>query len=96
MDFKDRVYRKSDTIVFRKIGDECVLVPIKHDVGEIESIYTLNETAAYIWDLIDGKSSVGEIKERIIDEYAIDPVKAEMDLIEHLRQLEGIKAVIET
>lgn len=93
MDILAKVYFKSDSIVFRKIGDEFILVPIRHNVGDLDSIYTLNETAARIWELIDGKKSLHEIKNMMIEEFDVTPAEAENDLIEHLQQLEGIKAV---
>lgn len=93
MDFLEKVYKKSESVVFRKIGDEFVLVPIRQDVGDLESIYTLNETAACIWELIDRETSVNEIKESIVEEFEMEPEQAEKDLIEHLQQLEGTKAV---
>ena len=95
MEFLEKVYNRSDSVVSRKIGDEFILVPIRQDVGDLESIYTLNETAARIWELIDGKTRVREIKERIIDEFDVEPIQAEQDLKEHLAQLEGIEAIIE-
>ena len=95
MDFLGKVYKKSDSIVSRKIGDEFILVPIRQDVGDLESIYTLNETAALIWELIDGKTEAGKIKERIVEEFDVEPEEAEKDLIEHLQQLEGIEAIEE-
>ena len=95
MDFLEKVYKKSESIVSRRIGDEYILVPIRQDVGDLESIYTLNETAALIWELIDGKTQVSEIKEKIVEEFEVEPQEAEKDLIEHLKQLEGIKAIIE-
>jgi hypothetical protein len=93
VDILAKVYFKSDSIVFRKIGDEFILVPIRHDVAELDSIYTLNETAARIWELIDGKRTLHEIKNTMIAEFDVTPAGAENDLIEHLQQLEGIKAV---
>jgi hypothetical protein len=93
MDFLDRVYSKSDSVVFRKIGEECILVPIRQGVGDLDSIYTLNETAARIWELIDGKTKVKEIKERLLLEYDVTPSQVEEDLLEHLEQLESIKAI---
>ena len=95
MEFLKKVYKKSDSIVSRKIGDEFILVPIRQEVGDLESIYTLNETAARIWELIDGKSEVREIKESLVQEFEVKPEEAEKDLIEHLRQLEEIKAIME-
>ncbi|MGD8985503.1 MAG: PqqD family protein [Desulfobacteraceae bacterium] len=95
MNFLEKVYKKSESIVSRRIGDEYILVPIRHDVGDLESIYTLNETGARIWELIDGKTQVSQIKERIVEEFEVEPEEAEKDLMEHLQQLEGIQAIIE-
>jgi hypothetical protein len=95
MSFLDKVYKKSDSIVFRKIADEFILVPIRQNVGDLESISTLNEVAARIWELIDGKMKVREIKNKIIEEFEVTPEEAEKDLIEYLQQLEGIEAIIE-
>ena len=95
MDYLDKIYNKTDSIVFRKIADEFILVPIRQNVGDLESIYTLNKTAAHIWELIDGKIKVGEIKEKLIEEFEVTPEEAEKDLVEHLQQLEKIKAITE-
>ena len=95
MSLLDKVYKKSDSIVFRKIADEFILVPIRQNVGDLESISTLNEVAARIWELIDGKKKVREIKDKIIEEFEVTPEQAEKDLIEYLQQLEGIEAIIE-
>jgi hypothetical protein len=95
MNYLDKVYSKSDSIVFRKIADEFILVPIRQNVGDLESIYTLNETAARIWELIDGKIKVREIKEKLIEEFEVTPEEAEKDIVEHLMQLEEIKAIVE-
>ena len=95
MHLLDKVYKKSDSIVFRKIADEFILVPIRQNVGDLESISTLNEVAARIWELIDGNMKVSEIKDKIIEEFEVTPQQAEKDLIEYLKQLEGIEAIIE-
>jgi hypothetical protein len=95
MEILAKVFRKSDSIVSRKIGDEFILVPIRQNVGDLDSIYTLNETAARIWELIDGERSLRQIKSMMLEEFDVPAAEAEKDLIEHLRQLEGIKAVSE-
>ena len=95
MSFLDKVYKKSDSIVSRKIADEFILVPIRQNVGDLESISTLNEVAARIWELIDGKMKVREIKDKIIEEFEVTPQQAEKDLAEYIKQLEKIEAIIE-
>lgn len=96
MKMQERCYQKNPDMVFRKIADEYILVPIRHNVGDLESIYTLNEVAARTWELIDGKRTAGQIRDIIVDEFDVAAEEAEKDLIEHLQQLEkmdGIKVV---
>jgi len=95
MHLRDKVYKKSDSIVSRKIADEFILVPIRQNVGDLESISTLNEVAARIWELIDGKMKVREIKDKIVEEFEVTPQQAEKDLAEYIKQLEKIEAIIE-
>ena len=93
MSFLDKVYKKSDSIVSRKIADEFILVPIRQNVGDLESISTLNEVATRIWELIDGKKKVREIKDVILDEYEVTPEKLETDIIKYIKELENIGAI---
>jgi hypothetical protein len=89
----DKVYKKSDSIVSRKIADEFLLVPIKQNVGDLESIYTLNEVATRVWELIDGKKRVEEIKDKIVEEFEVTPQEAEKDLASLFKQLLAVGAI---
>lgn len=93
MEILERCYRKDPNIVSRKIADEVILVPIKQKMSDIASIYTLNKAGARIWELIDGKRRVKEIKDVLMEEFEVDPVQAEDDLIEFLQQLNEAEAV---
>lgn len=93
--YLEKCYQKDPNIVSRKIADEVILVPIRQNVGDLESIYTLNEIAARIWELIDGKRNIKEIKDKIIEEFEVTPEEAEKDLIEFLQQLERIEGIKE-
>ena len=88
MDYLDRVYKKNPNIVSRKIADEVLFVPIQQGVGNLESIYVLNEVGVFIWELIDGKRQIKQIKEIILEEFDVSPEEAENDLIELVRQME--------
>lgn len=88
------IYRHDPNIVSRLIAGEIILVPIRKNVGDMESIYTLNETAARIWELIDGQRSAAEVLEQILSEFDIDPTEAEHDLTELLQDLSGIGALV--
>jgi hypothetical protein len=89
----DACYRKSPSIVSREIAGETILVPIRQNVGDLESIYTLNETAACAWALIDGQRPVQAIRDGIVVEFEVGVEEAEQDLLELLAQLESFGAV---
>ncbi|MCM8771167.1 MAG: PqqD family protein [Candidatus Omnitrophica bacterium] len=93
MNFLEKRYQKSPDVVFRKIADEMILVPIRNNVGDLESIYTLNEIAARIWEVID-KKDVQSIKEMLLNEFDIDEKSVEKDLIDFLTDLEKMGFII--
>jgi hypothetical protein len=86
-------YVKSSSMVHRQIADEVILVPIRRDVADLDSIYALDGAGPRIWELIDGVRSVGDIIDCIAEEYDVDPDTAESDVREFVSQLEALAAV---
>jgi hypothetical protein len=70
----------SSSIVTRKTGNEYILVPITNNIADMNSVYTLNETGAFIWEQIDGKRNVEEIIVALTTVYDIDKQNAESDV----------------
>lgn len=92
--FWDRVYKKSSNFVSRKIEDEVILVPIKRKAEEMDAIYDLNnEVSVRIWELINGKRSLAEIRSRILEEFDVERQRLEKDLREFIKDLEDIGAI---
>ena len=91
----EKIYCKNPDIVFRKISDELILVPIRQNVGDLESIYTLNETGGRIWELIDGKRNTQQIRDLVASEFEVEPKDAEKDVEEFLRNLAAVSAIQE-
>jgi len=93
MDYAERCYEKSPSMVFRKVAEEFVLVPIRNNAGDLGSIYTLNPVGARIWELMDGRRRVRDIIEAIVEEFEVEKHEAEADAVQFLQQLEQIEAV---
>jgi hypothetical protein len=77
----------SPSVVTRKTGNEYVLVPIANNIADMNSVFTLNDTGAFIWDLIDGKRDVEEIIGELIKEYEIDEGKAKDDVMAFIEKM---------
>jgi hypothetical protein len=87
MSAETRIPRRSPSIIARRTGDEYVLVPVTNNIADMTSMYTLNETGAFIWDLIDGERSVQQIAAAMAAEYEIDAARAQSDVEAYLAEL---------
>jgi len=56
-------------------------------------LHTLNETASFIWGLIDGKRSLGEIETQVLDEFEVTSEQLRDDLTAFLTLLEERRLV---
>jgi len=92
---EEKRFVRDPGVVARKIEDEVILVPIRQKATDVDSIYTLNEVAARVWDLLDGERRVADVRDAIVAEFEVSPEQAQADLLELLQQLEGVGAVKE-
>jgi hypothetical protein len=82
-----RTFIKMDDSVTRVIAGETLIVPVRSGVGDLDSIYTLNEVASRIWQLIDGRTPVERIVQTISQEYDVEPELAAQDCVKLLDSL---------
>lgn len=83
----DDILKPKGNFVFRDIADESILVPIVGGVGEMDSIFTLNETGAVIWRALNDGASVGDMVGAIEAEFDVDTSTAEHQVTEFLHLL---------
>ena len=87
------VLRKNPDMVTRVIDDETILVPIYKTSDKINCIYTLNKVASRVWEMFDGKKTVGEIKKQLLKEFDTTPKEVDKEMQELLKDLKEIKAI---
>ena len=71
---------RSQNLVERHLGEETVLVPINQLGVVVQSIYTLNPTAAFIWNLLENTCTVTDIIEAIAQEYSAKDETIQQDV----------------
>jgi hypothetical protein len=84
------VFRRSDDVVCRAVGQESILVPIRNNVGNLDFVYTLSPVAARIWSLLDGVRTADEVAVAIMAEYDVDRDTVMADLAELVSDLAGV------
>lgn len=87
-DFAARFAKKGE-FVSRNIAGETIVVPVRGRIGDLDSIYNMGEVASLIWNHIDGRTTVGQLVERICAEYDVEPKTAESDALEFIAELQN-------
>jgi len=90
-----KCFTKQTDCVTREIGGETIIVPIKSRVGDLDSIFTLNEVGTMIWQLIDGQRNTGQIAEAVHRTYDVEPKEIEKDTLDFLHSLEEVGLIRE-
>jgi len=90
---RDRAYVRDPDFVFRRIADEVVLLPVRRNMGDLESIYTLNDVGARVWELIDGHRTLADLRDAVVAEFDVTPERAEADVEVFLARLLDIGAL---
>lgn len=86
----DTIILKNERVPWRIIEGEAILVKV--DSGEV---IHLNEVAAEIWRIIDGKRKISEIVDHIQKDFDVDRKQAEKDTLEFIKSLSNINLVTE-
>jgi hypothetical protein len=95
-DILEKRFTKDPSFVYRRIGDKCIVVPIRRQVADLNYIYMLNPVADRIWELIDGARRVQDLQAQIAAEFEASPQEIGQDLEEFLAQLTEIGGIRET
>ena len=78
---------RTESIVTRKTGNEYVLIPVTNNIADMNSVYTLNETGAFIWELIDGKKNIEELINAVVTKYDADFSIATKDVFSFINNM---------
>ena len=91
----DRIFAKNTNFVQREVAGECILVPIRQQLLEVNFLYILNETGAALWRRIDGTRSIRAILNELSNEYDVTSEQLEKDLATLIADLLSIRAIEE-
>ena len=77
----------NENLVLRQVGGEYMIVNPFSDTVDMTQVYSLNETAAWLWQQLEGKEfTVDDMVETLRKEYEVDEETATADLSELARQ----------
>jgi hypothetical protein len=83
-----RVYATREDVILREIAGEHLLVPIRHNVAQMQAIYALTGIGLAIWKLLDGTRTLRTIQEAIVEGFEVSATQAWTDLCDFVDHLE--------
>jgi Coenzyme PQQ synthesis protein D (PqqD) len=86
-DIRMKVFEKTDNIVSRRIAGELFLVPISGDLANMQRIFTLTAVAEFIWEKLDGRMNLNEIRRDVLNRFEVTAEQAEDDIKEFVTEL---------
>ena len=89
-------FERNPDYIYRKIVEEAVLVPLHQDVADMESIYSLNEVGAFIWESLEQPKTMADLLNTMEMEYDAPVEVLSSDLEHFLDELTTIGALRET
>ncbi len=85
----DDIFLIPDSVVTREIVGETLLIPISGDLADMDNIYALNGTGAFIWARLNGKTRLARICDDLCEAFEVEAGQAWQDLLELLEALTG-------
>lgn len=85
----DRVWRRRDDAVFRRVAGESLVIPVRGKLADMQRIFALNPLAEFVWERIDGVRSLADIARDVVEAYDVSAEEAGRDLAEFAGELAG-------
>lgn len=69
-----------DDFILRKVADAYVVVPVNSMTLDFNGIINLNETGAFLFELLQNGATKDELLIRLLEEYDVSKQKASSDI----------------
>ena len=86
--------KRSENFLLRDVAGTLVLVPVGAAVSAFPGMITLNDTAAYLWELLEQEQTVASLAAGLMERYEVDTEKATADVEAFLEKLKPTGAIV--
>ena len=80
--------------VLKNLGNEHILVPTGGEVTNLNGILVLNDTALFIWKMLENEITEKDLGEAVTKEYNVEHEQAAKDVREFLEELSSKNMLI--
>lgn len=86
MELKE-LFKLKSRFVSRVVGNDLILVPLTGHIAQMSEMFTLNNTARFIWENTSEDSTEESMVQLLTDEFEIDADTASGDVKKFLEQI---------
>lgn len=80
-------FDKNENYIMRRIAGETLLVPIAGDLADLKRVIHLNDTAAFIWDMLSSATTLEDISYGLHEVFEVSLDKARADVLRTIEAL---------
>jgi hypothetical protein len=73
--------------VTRRIGAQTLIVPLTGGVGDLNAVYSLNETGAAIWQMLRDRMSLPQVVAAVFRKFEVSAEEAAADVKDFMADL---------
>lgn len=88
----ENLYKLKSRFVARRVGDELVVVPLVNNVAQMNKLYTLNETAGFLWEKLSADSTEESLVALLLENFEVEKTVAEKDVRMFLEEIVKLDA----
>ena len=87
--------RRNEDFSLRQTADLTVILPVGAASLKFPGMISVNETGAFLWELLEREHSVHSLVDAMTAEYEVDGAQAEKDINAFLDHLRNANALVE-
>lgn len=88
--------RRNPDFLLREVAGTQVVVPVGAATATFPGMITLNDTGAYIWELLEKEHTVDSLTAALLDHYEVDVQTARGDVEAFVARLIPTGAILES
>ena len=85
--------RRNENFILRQVADMTVIVPVGAATEQFPGMISVNETGAFLWELLDKEQTLQSLGEALAQTYQVERKQAEADVKAFLEKLKPAGAV---
>lgn len=81
-------WKAAPDLVCREIRGSMIIVPIRKRSADLNSFYSLNESAALLWKRLQNGATLSDLVHALVREFEIDAETARTDAVRAIEEME--------